>query len=123
MTAVTPKTRADMPSNSVRVRRAQASLAVLLPSDDVSMAGYAGRAADARTLVQRPSRVSHPCESQRSSASSLQLWLALVSWCSFWMWGARQGWTFRARRIDQPEVRKLSKKRHFSELRISLSPH
>jgi hypothetical protein len=80
MTAVTPETRADMPSNSVRIRRVQASLAVLLPSDDVSMADYVGRAADARIQVRQPSPNSHLSESQQSFASSLLLSLASVSW-------------------------------------------
>jgi len=90
MTAAMPKTRADMPSNSVPARRVQVSLAVLLPSDDVSTAGYAERAADARTVNQRANRGFHPCENQRSFASSLQRLFRLVSWCSFWC-GSKAG--------------------------------
>jgi hypothetical protein len=100
--AVTPKTRADMPSNLVRGRRVQAYLGVLSPNDGGSKAGYVGRAADARTVGQRPSRGFHPYENQRSSASSPQRLVALVSWCSFLVWEkGRVGEAFRARRIDQ----------------------
>jgi len=74
---------------------------VLSPNDGGSKEGYAERAADARTVDQRPSRGFRPCENQRSFATSLALLLALVSIAFLLMW-ARQGWkSISYRRIDQ----------------------
>jgi hypothetical protein len=78
--------------------------------------GHVGRAADARTRGQRPSRAFHPCENQRSFASFLALLLALGSMVFLLMSARRVCESIPCQKHRSVEATKLSNRGHFGAI-------